>query len=116
MLLNAPAWNFTIGISDQNTLIEQSLCYNRAISCTMKYEKQPPTWLFEISVMINCESTWPGLRGLINKRLLHTVPGIEKRFILVVLPSQSGAYLGGFPGVPETPKNLVCSRSSLCCL
>jgi len=39
MLLNAPAWNFIIGISDQNTLIEQSLRSNRAINCTMKYEK-----------------------------------------------------------------------------
>ena len=43
MLLNAPACNFIIGILDWNTLIEQSLCSNRAISCTMKYEKWPPT-------------------------------------------------------------------------
>jgi len=39
MLLNTPAWNFIINISDRNTLIERSLCSNRAISCAMKYEK-----------------------------------------------------------------------------
>jgi len=39
MLLNTPAWNFIIGISDGNTLIEQSLCSKRAISCTMKIWK-----------------------------------------------------------------------------
>jgi len=60
MFLNASAWNFIIGISNQNTLIEQSFCFNRAISCNMK-DNLPPAWLFEISLIINCESTWPGL-------------------------------------------------------
>jgi len=64
ILLNALSWNFIIGILDQNTLIEQSLCSNRAISCTMKINMKndlPPAWLFQISLTINCESTWPGL-------------------------------------------------------
>jgi len=59
MLLNTAAWNFIIGISDRNTLIEQSLCSNRVL-WNMKNDL-PPAWLFEISLTINCELTWHGL-------------------------------------------------------
>jgi len=37
--LITPAWNFIIGISDRNTLIEQSPFSNRAISYTTLMEK-----------------------------------------------------------------------------
>jgi len=41
---------------------------------------------------------------------LHEFTLIDTNFAIF---STTGAYLGGFPGVPETPKNLVCSRNSL---